>query len=159
MEKSSLRGYHKLSGSNSATSPPTSTAIDLIEGDEEFDSDRARKTLQIEDVDDANGWRSRRGCRDKIEGEGESVSLESSEEVDEHRLLSVSCSGGSIKSTGQSRYPQATRINLSQQQRQEEEDWNEEDIDPFSYCPPLTKWDKFKVSGTGSGPIDSDCIV
>ena len=75
-----------------------------------------------------------------IEAEEDSVSSDSSEDVDEHRLLSVSSAGGrrdGVESTPGT--AAATSINLS-------DSWNEEDIDPFSYYPPLTKWDYFKVS-------------
>lgn len=85
-----------------------------------------------------------------IEEEEGSVSSDSSEEeVDEHRLLSArfhtkaGVGGGGVKSTGESggRNPAAgaTSVNLS-------DSWNDEDLDPFSYRPPLTKWDYFKVS-------------
>lgn len=69
--------------------------------------------------------------------EEESVFSDSSENVDEHRLLSVNC--GSNTSAHHS-LEQATRMNLTQ------EPLCDEEIDPFSFYPPLTKWDYLKVS-------------
>ena len=104
------------------------------------------------DLEGANRERRGRGRGYNIEAEEEegSVSSDSEEEVDEHRLLSASFHtkaaagvGGGVRSTGQSRghIPAvgATSVNLS-------DSWNDDDIDPFSYGPPLTKWDYFKVS-------------
>ena len=100
------------------------------------------------------------------EEEEDSDSSDTSEEVDEHRLLSASFHaqrvaasaaaglglgsgvGGGVKWAGTAAAPgrvcssaagDTTRVNLS-------DSWNDDDIDPFSYGPPLTKWDYFKVS-------------
>ena len=74
-----------------------------------------------------------------------SASSEEDEEVDEHRLLSASfhakaaavgVGGGDGIASAQS-----GGSNLSNS-------WNDDDLDPFSYVPPLTKWDYFKVGMT-----------
>ena len=93
--------------------------------------------------------RRRRGRGYNIEAEekdSDSVSSDSEEEVDEHRLLSASfhtkaAAGGVAGQSSRGHNPAAgaNNVNLS-------DSWNDDDIDPFSYGPPLTKWDYFKVS-------------
>ena len=107
------------------------------------------------------------------EEENDSVSSDSSEEdeeVDEHRLLSASVhakaaaavlvrggAGGGGKSTGiavaQSDHMEYVILffNLaaggaSVNRASLSDSWNDDDLDPFSYGPPLTKWDYLKVS-------------
>lgn len=118
------------------------------------------ETAEIVDRPDLESTdRELRGRGYSIEAGEKEDSAESSdsseEEVDEHRLLSASFhaaktgvrGGRGGKSTGHGesesgrRNPAAstTSINLS-------DSWNDEDLDPFSYGPPLTRWDYFKVS-------------
>ena len=96
-----------------------------------------------------------------IEGEVDSISSDFSEDVDEHRLLSASFGatsageagavatalarlqsrGGNNPPVSAHRGPGASRgIDL------QSDSWNDDDIDPFSYYPPLTRWDCIKVS-------------
>lgn len=85
------------------------------------------------------GYKTRR--EEEEEEEEESTFSDSSSEVDEHRLLSVNCGSNDMSATSaRYRREQVTRVNLTQ------ELWSDEDIDPFSFYPPLTKWDYLKVS-------------
>ena len=89
------------------------------------------------------GYKTRREKEEEEKEEEESTISDSSSEVDEHRLLSVNC-GSNMSTT--SAQEQATRVKLTQ----DEESWSDEDIDPFSFYPPLTKWDYLKVSEHGA---------
>lgn len=141
MEARSGNGYRKLNGRNgepltNRESQPTQTIENKLK-------DHYRQ--EEENLDAVADWgnSTKRGysqIRREAEEEERVSELDSSEEVDEHRLLSVSCAGTPASRDQQTASCTATALNLSQ------DHWNDADIDPFSYCPPLTKMDYLKVS-------------
>ena len=71
-----------------------------------------------------------------MEVEEDSVSSVSSEEGEEHKLLDID-----FQSNNASRGHYGSLEDGTQLQ-------NDADIDPFSFYPPLTRWDYFKVGAT-----------
>lgn len=154
-------------------SDPTSNQYEsTLQSATNISSETAEIMIHSPDLEVAGSRERREGERrlrgygiepEKGEEEEGSVSSDSSsdeEEVDEHRLLSASfhhakaasaraaaSSGarvGAAQSGGRMNPAAATGtstigVNLS-------DSWNDDDIDPFTHGPPLTKWDCFKVS-------------
>ena len=134
--------YHKLTGE--AAEPPAEVPSAVVGA--------ATQDRSLEDA-------GRRDCQTHMEEEEEesASSSDSSEDVDEHRLLRES--SDDKKQTRREKQgsstPAVTSTNLASSPTGDEASTNpsdlinEEDIDPFSFYPPLTKWDYLKVSAVG----------
>lgn len=126
--------YHRLNGATLAA--PSQVAIDA-----------EVRVLTSSHQEDAEGIRDGVAGGNSVGGEGieeeerKSVTSESSEEVDEHRLLSVNYHGGKSNKSAHCNLEEVTRINMP-----EGVSWDDEAIDPFSPYPPRTKLDYLKVS-------------
>lgn len=143
MDDSTSNQYHSKGGANNeSTSAPnldTEAALEIMIHRADLAEDRERSARGDFDIQTE---------REDAEEE-DSDSSDTSEEVDEHRLLSASFHAQRMAAAATAATPgravrssaagDTTRVNLS-------DSWNDDDIDPFSYGPPLTKWDYFKVS-------------
>lgn len=71
-----------------------------------------------------------------MEVEGDSTSTVSSEEGEEHKLLDIDFQSSSASRDHYGKLEGGTGVR------------NNDDIDPFSFYPPLTKWDYIKVGAS-----------
>ena len=142
MDDSTSNQYHSKGGANNdeSTSAPNldTEAAEIMIHRADLAEDRERSARGDFDIQTE---------REDAEEE-DSDSSDTSEEVDEHRLLSASLHAQRVAAAATAAAPgrvrssaagDTTRVNLS-------DSWNDDDIDPFSYGPPLTKWDYFKVN-------------